>query len=263
MLYLCTSAYNCSDVIESFINSLWSQTYQDWILLIADDCSSDDTLSRLRYYESKDKRIIVQSNSSNLGLTRSLIKLIALVPNNNFIVRLDTDEAHDCGYLYSLSKLINSGHDIIFVGTSFCATKIFKNLFKLSKTAAAFLLCFYGNIFQHGSISFSKSLYNQSGGYSNFFVLSQDYDLWMKMTLKMNKPYITSSYSFRYSQLQRSSPSLSVKYKSIQLLFSLMASACLLNNYNISPLVSNLLTYLLIFPTCIMIRGLRSFLLLL
>ena len=40
--------YNCVDTLEEAVNSIKSQTYDNWELIMCDDCSSDNTLSLAR-----------------------------------------------------------------------------------------------------------------------------------------------------------------------------------------------------------------------
>lgn len=61
-------AVHIADAIESIIN----QTYQNWELIIVNDCSTDNTLEIVNMYVQKDSRIRVISNDKNLKLPCTL-----------------------------------------------------------------------------------------------------------------------------------------------------------------------------------------------
>ena len=50
-------AYKVAEYIEESIQSVLSQTYKNWELIIVDDCSPDDTRKIVSNYASRDKRI--------------------------------------------------------------------------------------------------------------------------------------------------------------------------------------------------------------
>ncbi|MDG2960984.1 glycosyltransferase family 2 protein [Bisgaard Taxon 10/6] len=66
MISIIMPAYNAEQYIRNAIESIISQTYQDWELLIIDDNSSDNTLKIIDSYAS-DSRIRIFENTSNLG----------------------------------------------------------------------------------------------------------------------------------------------------------------------------------------------------
>lgn len=61
------TAYNREKYIAEAIESVIASTYQNWELIIVDDCSSDKTVEIARSYEAKDSRIKVYINEENLG----------------------------------------------------------------------------------------------------------------------------------------------------------------------------------------------------
>ncbi len=60
--------YNGEKFLSDAIDSVLSQTYKDFELLISDDCSVDSTASILAQYESKDARVKIWRNPKQLGL---------------------------------------------------------------------------------------------------------------------------------------------------------------------------------------------------
>lgn len=56
----------CSFICET-IRSIQAQTYQNWELLIQDDCSTDNTLEIIRPYMEDDSRIKYECNPKNSG----------------------------------------------------------------------------------------------------------------------------------------------------------------------------------------------------
>ena len=51
--------YNCEKYIKKCIESVISQSYKNWELILVDDGSEDKSYSICMEYKNKDKRIIV------------------------------------------------------------------------------------------------------------------------------------------------------------------------------------------------------------
>ena len=62
-----TPTYNSADFVAETIESILAQTFQDWELLITDDCSSDNTLEIVAAYAEKDQRIKLFRLETNSG----------------------------------------------------------------------------------------------------------------------------------------------------------------------------------------------------
>lgn len=60
-------AYKCGSFIARSIDSVLSQTYQNWELIIVDDCSNDGTIDIVKKYQEKENRIMLYQNSINCG----------------------------------------------------------------------------------------------------------------------------------------------------------------------------------------------------
>jgi len=59
--------YNNGGYLPRLFEGMFQQTYTNWELIIADDCSTDDSISVIEKYSIKDKRIKLIRHSSNLG----------------------------------------------------------------------------------------------------------------------------------------------------------------------------------------------------
>ena len=86
-----TPAYNCEKYIGATIESVLSQTFQDWEMIIVDDCSTDDTESVINPYCQKDSRIIYKKLEVNSGaaVARNTAMSIA---KGQYIAFLDSDD---------------------------------------------------------------------------------------------------------------------------------------------------------------------------
>ncbi len=72
MISVVLPTYNGEKYLKQSIDSIQWQTYQDWELIVVDDCSSDRTGEIAEEYAKKDDRIIVVHNSHNCKLPASL-----------------------------------------------------------------------------------------------------------------------------------------------------------------------------------------------
>ncbi len=60
--------YNGQKYLKSAIDSVLSQSHQNFELLVCDDCSTDDSFSILQEYAAQDKRVKIVKNESQQGL---------------------------------------------------------------------------------------------------------------------------------------------------------------------------------------------------
>lgn len=82
--------FNHAEFIEQAIDSVLSQTLQDWELIIVDDCSTDNSLSIIEKYHP-DRRVKLIRHKKNKGYTASLITGIFNITSDLFGI-LDSDD---------------------------------------------------------------------------------------------------------------------------------------------------------------------------
>ena len=86
-----TPTWNCAVFISETIRSIQTQTYQNWELIISDDCSTDNTKKVIEPYLQKDSRIKYICNDKNSGaaITRNNALKVA---KGKWIAFLDSDD---------------------------------------------------------------------------------------------------------------------------------------------------------------------------
>lgn len=67
LVSIITPSYNCAEFIKETIESIISQSYTNWELLITDDCSTDNSCDVIGNYVRKDPRIKLIRLQSNSG----------------------------------------------------------------------------------------------------------------------------------------------------------------------------------------------------
>lgn len=91
LVSIITPNYNCKRFIAQTIESVLSQIYTNWEMLIVDDYSTDGSYEIALEYAAKDSRIKVIRNEKNSGAAISRNKAIELA-QGEFVAFLDSDD---------------------------------------------------------------------------------------------------------------------------------------------------------------------------
>lgn len=84
-------SYNCGKYVEDTIHSVQAQTYQNWEIIFMDDCSSDDTISKVTKFREEDPRIRLFQNKVNSGAAVSRNNALREA-KGRWIAFLDSDD---------------------------------------------------------------------------------------------------------------------------------------------------------------------------
>lgn len=79
-------------ILSDCIESVFSQTYSNWELIIADDSNSQESIDLINEYVNKDKRVILNKKSERRGYVGSMNDALK-VSKGEFIAILDSDDA--------------------------------------------------------------------------------------------------------------------------------------------------------------------------
>ena len=91
LVSIITPAYNAAVYIRETIQSVINQTYQNWELIVIDDCSSDETYQIVKGYCDMDSRIRLIQNeiNSRVAISRNNGLKIA---KGRYVAFLDSDD---------------------------------------------------------------------------------------------------------------------------------------------------------------------------
>lgn len=104
-----TPAYNCDKYIGFTINSVVSQTFQNWEMIIVDDCSTDNTSDIVLSYASKEPRIKYKKLEKNSGA--AVARNVAMsMAKGQYIAFLDSDDLWHPGKLSTQIKFMQDNN---------------------------------------------------------------------------------------------------------------------------------------------------------
>lgn len=95
-------SYNSSNYLFKAVKSVMDQTYKNWELVISDDNSTDESMDIIEYFASKDNRIKVNQNPTQLGIPKNR-KVAFDMTTGDIIGHLDGD---DMLFPYTLSTVV-------------------------------------------------------------------------------------------------------------------------------------------------------------
>ena len=119
MIFIIVSAYNAQSCLKNAVNSVITQKYTDWKMILVNDGSTDDTLNICEKYAKQDSRIFVinQNNTGQFEARLNGYKFIKNLSYNNedYIAFLDADDVfYDENSLQNMIDASRSGEaDIV------------------------------------------------------------------------------------------------------------------------------------------------------
>ena len=160
------ATYNGEKYLREQLDSILSQSIQDFELVACDDCSTDSTLKILNEYAEKDFRVKIFTNEKNLGFKKNFEKVISLC-SGDYIALSDQDDIWTENHLQVLLENIGN-NDLVGANAFLCDEKAQPtrvDLLSCSKIDFLpnskddwFFFLLHSNIFQGAACIFRKSL---------------------------------------------------------------------------------------------------------
>jgi glycosyltransferase involved in cell wall biosynthesis len=184
--------FNRAHCILRAINSVRSQDYFNWELIVVDNSSRDSTQEILRSIPDKRVRVINVNNFGVIAISRNLgIKY----STGKYIAFLDSDDWWLPNKLSESVKALEHGADIIYHDLFILGPKKSNvNYFRRIKTRKVLSPLFKnliigGNPISTSSVVVSRKLFLGINGFSEdpFLSGAEDYDAWIRLSKLTNK----------------------------------------------------------------------------
>ena len=110
-------SYNNSEYIDRCLDSVLSQSFDDYEIICIDDCSTDDSYEKLLKICNKDSRVYVAKNNENLGVANVRNRMIQQAVGD-YIWFVDSDDYIKEDSLEVIDSLLSKYNpDVLLFGT--------------------------------------------------------------------------------------------------------------------------------------------------
>jgi glycosyltransferase involved in cell wall biosynthesis len=210
--------YNHAKYLRQRLDSIFSQTYQNFELIILDDCSPDDSRTVINDYAS-DPRVTTCFNEVNSGCVFRQWNKGLEMASGELVWIAESDDYSDPNFLQTMVGLLDEKPE---VGIAFCCSyrvadgeitlpleRWFREFQKdyLSdfiangQDYAASQMLFLNTIPNASSAVFRKSLAKQAGPADDSFLLSGDWDYWIRLLYYADIAYVACPLNYyRYHE---------------------------------------------------------------
>jgi GT2 family glycosyltransferase/predicted SAM-dependent methyltransferase len=179
--------YNGAKYLPAALDSLLTQTFTDFEVLIADDGSIDDTLRLARAYAERDPRIRVLQLPHGGEVQARNAAIAAAAPSAAYLLNHDSDDLSLPDKLAKLVNYLDAHPDAAIVG---CRTGYFGDNGKdlgsppIEITAGRIRATFGDhNSIIHSAALTRREVYQQLGGYRQEYRSADDYDFYARALL--------------------------------------------------------------------------------
>tara|TARA_R110002072_G_scaffold534_8_gene4285 strand:+ start:36606 stop:37439 length:834 start_codon:yes stop_codon:yes gene_type:complete len=191
--------YNRKETIKRAMDSVLSQSYQNFELIIVDDGSTDETQEIINKFLPHEKIKVISIDNSGVSKARNIGIQNA---DSKWIAFLDSDDEWHTDKLTMQMKVIEDDPDAVLIHTNEVWIRNGKHLKQkgIHKKYGGFIfdkcipLC---NISPSTSL-IKKSVLEEVGMFDEKFVVCEDYDLWLKISSKYKVHFIEDSLVNKY-----------------------------------------------------------------
>jgi glycosyltransferase involved in cell wall biosynthesis len=188
--------YNKEKYVEATLKSVLRQTFQDFEVVIVEDCSTDSSKNIASQFVTKNVKIVQHEHNKGLSASRNTGIRNA---NADFVVFLDADDTMKPSYLEKIKSLIENfpeasifatNYEEVFEKEKAITTKLSLTKFENDGIVSDF---FEANLKQpiycQSSLCLRKKAFEQIGFYDESITYSEDVDFNIRANSKLKLAY--------------------------------------------------------------------------
>jgi glycosyltransferase involved in cell wall biosynthesis len=204
--------YNHSKYLEQRIESVLNQTYQDFEVILMDDCSPDNSLNIINRYQIHPKVTKVLINETNSGSTFKQWNKGIKEAKGDYIWIAESDDYADNRFLEILCPFLEKNEAI---GLVYCQSNkvdqddnilgvweyssLFLNQEKNILDGMTFVkenMAISNFIPNASAVLFRKKVFDKIGGADTHFKICGDWMFWAKLALQANIIFVNEPLNF-------------------------------------------------------------------
>ncbi|KUZ81168.1 glycosyltransferase, group 2 family protein [Burkholderia ubonensis] len=201
-----TTSYNYGRFIRETIQSVLSQTYESWELIIVDDCSTDESWDVIRTFQ--DSRIRAVRQERNQGACAAYNRALRLA-TGDFIASLDSDDVFAPDKLAAQVAFLDANSDVDICGSYVSEIDASSALVNDDKCSYAPWFnqpldlnvpdnWVWENHLCHSSVLVRKSLHDRIGLFREDLSYSPDWDFWLRSLADGAKFHVMPEFLLLY-----------------------------------------------------------------
>ena len=194
---ICLTTYNRASVLTKTLDSILTQSYGDFELIVSDDYSPDETAEICREYELKDKRVKYYRNNTNLKMPGNLNAAIQKA-KGEYIANLHDGDVYRPDLIAKwktalealpTASFVFNAYEIIAVdGTKSISREPFDG-----QTSPYYVAQHYFRTFSccvWGTVMARASAYKKAGNFNPAYGFISDVDMWLRLAHANDVAYI-------------------------------------------------------------------------
>lgn len=194
---ICLVTYNRANLLAATIESILSQSYSDFELVISDDCSTDNTKDVCLEYVRRDPRIRYRRNSANLGMPGNL-NISLQVANGRYLANLHDGDVYRRDLIFRWKEALDDHPTAAFVFNAYSTRRedgsevLFRDpfppLIRGRELGARLLSRWDSCVF--GTVMSRREVYGKLGWFDPIFGNYSDVDMWLRMAREYDVAYV-------------------------------------------------------------------------